>query len=364
MEMHTSGNSSRTSLARAHARPRAFLAALLCAVLATACGGEKPGNGDSSAAEATIQVGVLGILADAPLYVAQAEGYFEEAGLNVEIQTFGSTPDLLPALATGQLDVAWGGYAAGLIQAVARDIPVMLVASHARAVPGTTTVLFARDDLAGSKPEMSDLVRHKVAVNAPGNVMHAYLFKALSRTGIDPAAVDVTEMPFTNMPAALASGSVDAAITVDPLTSVVRAQKLGVEVTNGYEMWGESHDVGILMYSPDFAERQSAGESFMTAYLRAQRLIFEAYANDDPEAKELVLAAVKQQVSAIDEKIADSVFLNSGNPDGHIDRSSIQDFMDTFADMGMLDGVSSPDLEKRVDDSYVDAALEELGTHK
>lgn len=344
-------------------RRRPWMLARLVVVAAVLAGCSAPASGPG-AEGATIRVATLGILADAPFYVARSEGYFEEAGINVEIESYSSTPDLLPSLATGEVDVAWGGFAAGLIRAVGREIPVSLVASHARAVPETTTVLFARGSEApGERPELRDLLGGTVAVNAPGNALHAYLFEALTREGLDPNQVEVRSIPFPDMPAALASRTVDGAITVDPLTTIVQDRHLGVEVTNGYDMWGEAHDVGLLMYSPQFAEERAPAEAFMVAYLRAQRLIHEAYTGENASARERVLRAVEANIPGIEDATATRVFLNSGNPDGYIDRSSIDRFTNTFARMGMLDDTSDVNLEGRVDDSYVDAALEDLGRY-
>src|SRR2546423_9147313 len=70
----------------------------------------------------TVKVGVQGSAANAPIYIGYERGYYRDEGLNLELVLLPSANELLPALATGQIDVASGGIGAGLFNAVARRI--------------------------------------------------------------------------------------------------------------------------------------------------------------------------------------------------------------------------------------------------
>ncbi len=74
------------------------------------------------AAEA-IRIGVIGLIADAGIYVAVEKGYYREAGLDVKLEPFATSVKMLPVLSAGQLDVATGGVAARLFNGVARGPP-------------------------------------------------------------------------------------------------------------------------------------------------------------------------------------------------------------------------------------------------
>ncbi|UPQ86131.1 ABC transporter substrate-binding protein [Ignavigranum ruoffiae] len=63
-----------------------------------------------------------------PIYVALAEGYFEEEGLNLTISMPAEVDDPIKLAGAGQTDLAIS-YPAVLIQAVAEDVPVKAVAS-------------------------------------------------------------------------------------------------------------------------------------------------------------------------------------------------------------------------------------------
>src|SRR5829696_6542032 len=57
----------------------------------------------------TVKVGVQGSAANAPIYIAYERGYFRQEGLNVELINLPSANELIPALATNQIQVASGG---------------------------------------------------------------------------------------------------------------------------------------------------------------------------------------------------------------------------------------------------------------
>jgi ABC-type nitrate/sulfonate/bicarbonate transport system substrate-binding protein len=71
------------------------------------------GGQPASAADTPVHIGVIGILAEAGLYVAQERGYFAQEGLSVEFIKDLYGPNAFPALATGQID-AVGGAPSGL----------------------------------------------------------------------------------------------------------------------------------------------------------------------------------------------------------------------------------------------------------
>ena len=57
------------------------------------------------------------------------EGYFQEAGLDVEVVTFARAGEALPALAQGQLDVAAINVGSAALNVMAREAQIRVVAS-------------------------------------------------------------------------------------------------------------------------------------------------------------------------------------------------------------------------------------------
>ncbi|WP_170297185.1 ABC transporter substrate-binding protein [Georgenia thermotolerans] len=192
----------------------AALALAACSAGADAGEAGSP-TGGSGADSTTIKVGTLPIIEYAPLYIAEDQGYFEEAGLTVETQVMQNAAGIVPAVMNGQLQV---GEAAtiGYLNARAQNLPVTGIASAAitsKDADSDFSGLFVADE---SITSLSDLEGKKVAVNALKAAMHAAAAQSIALDGGDPANVEFISMPFPDMAAALERGDVDGVVVVEP----------------------------------------------------------------------------------------------------------------------------------------------------
>src|SRR5215216_3092625 len=69
-----------------------------------------------------------GLVSNAPIYVAQEKGYYQEQGLEIEFSRMQGGGEMIAPLASGQVDAAIGAPSAGLFNAIARDVPLRIVA--------------------------------------------------------------------------------------------------------------------------------------------------------------------------------------------------------------------------------------------
>jgi NitT/TauT family transport system substrate-binding protein len=88
-----------------------FMLAAFAAGTLAACGSGSPAtpasSGKSSASAITVKVGTAPISDFGQIFVAQAEGYFAKAGLNVETTTVSSGPEGIAAVKGGSLDITY-----------------------------------------------------------------------------------------------------------------------------------------------------------------------------------------------------------------------------------------------------------------
>ena len=165
----------------------------------------------------SITVGALPVVDTAGLYLAQQEGYFRQAGLNVTIVPITSGPKAIPEMESGKIDVVAGANYVSVFQAEAADHGQFTVlADGAACNPDTIEVLTA----AGSRiTTPADLAGKTIAVNALGNVQTLLTGVALQAAGVNPGMVHYKVVPFPDMTGALAAGRVDAISAVEPFIS-------------------------------------------------------------------------------------------------------------------------------------------------
>jgi NitT/TauT family transport system substrate-binding protein len=148
---------------------------------------------------APVRIGTTNSSSDAPLFIAQAKGYFKSEGLDVEFTEFDSAAKMIAPLGTGQLDVGAGSPAAGFYNAVARGLDVRMVADKGSMPQGYGYLpLLIRKDLvdSGKVKGIADLKGMKVALPAQGTTTDATLNEALKRGGLKWSDVEVVYMGF------------------------------------------------------------------------------------------------------------------------------------------------------------------------
>lgn len=188
----------------------------------SACGSGSPSGGaDGSAAEAggdleKITVGVIPIVDTAPIFLGDSKGFFEEEGLDLEIQTATGGSAIVPGIQSGSYDFAFSNYVS-LMVANDKGLNMKVVAN------GVTTTGDADKDFGAvvvteDSPIKSakDLAGKKVSVNNLSNIGDITVSQIVKDDGGDPQTVDFVEVPFPDAPAALENGIVDAAWILDP----------------------------------------------------------------------------------------------------------------------------------------------------
>src|SRR5689334_18506401 len=208
------------------ARVAGVLLALSVAVLlAAACSLLPAGLGRPR--QAAVKLAVSPLLTNAPLYVAQDEGFFAEQGLQVEFVKIAKTVDMIPPLTQGQIDVASTGLSFGTFNAIARGVILRFVADRGHQDPNgcTFNAIMARRELveSGELSSPAQLKGKRVAVNPTSN--GGYTMQALLATaGLTLDDVQLVDIPDTAAAAAFEQGSIDATTAGEPqVTQLVQA---------------------------------------------------------------------------------------------------------------------------------------------
>ncbi len=314
---------------------------------------------NAQAGATPVRIGTLGIIADAPIYIAVDRGYFAEQGLSPTLERFDTGAQMVAPMAAGQLDAGAGTPAASLFNAIARGLPLRIVADNARVAPGRSHIaLVARPDLLeGRLRDYADLRALRIAINARGTGTEIQLARALSRGGLTLADVDMQEVPFPDMLAALANRSLDAAITLEPFLSLGRARGV-LEVFHPVGDFYPDQQIAVLLYAPQFAAQIDAAGRFMVAYLRGLRDFNDAFYRD--VGREGVVEILARNTVVQDRALYATMIPHRVDRNGQVNREGLAADLDWYAAHGYLTG-EKPDLNAVVDLRFVDYALGQLG---
>jgi NitT/TauT family transport system substrate-binding protein len=165
-----------------------------------------------------LRVGTVASDSFAGAYFAQDLGYFEKAGLAVDVQTFPNGSAVSSAIAGNALDVG-AATPITLANAVAHDVPFVMIAAGglSTAKDPNTLLVVARNSPIHSA---NDLVGKTVAVTGVRALADALLNVWLTKNGVDATKVSRVEMPGGPMAAAIDRGTVAAALINEPARSL------------------------------------------------------------------------------------------------------------------------------------------------
>lgn len=166
-----------------------------------------------------IVIGYPAVTPALPLYLALEKGYFKELGLDVEAVAFANPQDVVEGIIAGRIQAAGNGVSSGNLAIGEANSPgnFKIICSN---ISNTRFVLEQFIVAKGSTFEkISDLNGKKVCSGlGPQNIALAKAI--LAKNGY--ADAQITPLPFDRHIAALLSGEVDAAYTLEPVGTVGR----------------------------------------------------------------------------------------------------------------------------------------------
>ncbi|MCM6778469.1 ABC transporter substrate-binding protein [Nocardia sp. CDC159] len=279
---------------RTHPRRALGIVALIvgAALIFTGCAGRSLTSGTTK-----VTVAVVPSTLFAPLYVARAKGYFDAEGITVHLQKVKAGQDAVGPAASGKVDVVAAGFSAGMFSAIASGLDLKIVGSMGLA-PGdakaSPSALEVARKLDGVVTTPADLRGRKVAIaGGPGAAGGFQVATVLQPAGLSLADVQVVNLGIPDMQAALANGSVDAALVAAPFTT--RMEKEGVARPLAVPPEGSSA-TGVI-YSGVFA-RGPAAQRFFDALVRASSDLQDGRAKSE-EVLTILAEATGQDIAVL-----------------------------------------------------------------
>jgi NitT/TauT family transport system substrate-binding protein len=323
-------------------------------VLAAAAAAFAGGLPRAASAADEVKVGMLRL--PTALFIGIDQGFFTAEGLDVKPVFFRSGAELVPALSTGQIDVATTSPGAALFNAMALGVNATIVADYwasGKDVPsGDSAYIMVRKDLAPYgqfKPK--DAKGLTVAVTAHGQMTELFADAYLASIGMQSSNVNVVDMPLPDMNAALVNHAVDIASTIDPYATMLVTQGTAVKVSNISALM-PNYVQAVMMYGQRMGKTdRSAGQRFLRAFAKANAYL---RAHLTTPAGRVTVAQIYQKYIPIDDPtLYEKIGLAVGPEKLDVvveGKFALRWQMEQYVREGLV--TTAPDLKKFVDNSF------------
>ena len=306
------------------ARVRLLVASVAVVALGlVGCSSPSPGGSSSPQGTDALTVSYIGSgTATLPLFIAEDKGYFEEEGLEVTGQSFGTAP--YPQAVAGEVDIVSGDHI-GAFQVATGGLPLVFLTETSQLIPGnhqfvtpTSTGLTKPEDLKGARIGMSNLVGSaKFALDA-----------MLEEAGLTEEDVEISQIALDALGPALELGNIDVAHLPGTFLDAAREAQDLTTIVDFADLPGLDGlpQAGYYTTQAAYQKDPEKFKRFVDAYHRASQ-----DALDDTD----MLTEVFIQYSKMDPAVADRLPLPSQVTES--DPAALQKLADMAFKVGLLD---------------------------
>jgi len=239
----------------------------------------------------TVRVGSSLNDSNAEAYYAVANGFFKQAGVNVEMTPFNNGAAAAAAVAAGSLNVAVQP-PMQIAQAVISGLPFVVIAAGAInsvSAPAAWICVSSSSTIRTAK----DLEGKTIALNALRSSSENLLDAWLAKNGVDLTKIRFLELPSAQMAPALERGTIDAAVLFEPAFTVAMGKGdlrvLGIPTAAMASPRNEFLQTTWYTTKQFAAENKEAVRRFASAIYLAAR-----WANTHPHDSGVILAGLSK----------------------------------------------------------------------
>lgn len=238
-----------------------FISLLLAAVLLftlAACGSKETSSGSADGEKRTLKIGYLPITHAVPLYIEKEQAKYKN--FDLELVKFGSWPELVDALNTGNIDGA-SMLVTLAMKAKEQGIDIKAVALGHR----DGNVLVTSKDI----NSVEDLKGENFAIPHKFSTHNILLYQMLKQNGLKYEDVVPIELPPAEMPAALAEGRIKGYVVAEPFGAASVAIDKGKVLYQDNEVWQNSIDCALVLRGELIEEESEIAQELVDLYVTA-----------------------------------------------------------------------------------------------
>lgn len=227
----------------------------------------------------------------APAVVALKKGYFDTEGLKVEDKKFSSGVDTRNAMIAGAVDIGTVGVTPFIVGASRGEMAALATVCYA----GKTALVMARAG-AGIKT-IADLRGRKIASQGGSTLDDVFKKRIAPEAKLTEKDYQIINVRFNDQVSALAAGSVDAMLNLEPFCSIAEERKLATPITDYYK-----YDLipNMLAVNRPFAEKHT---DTCVAFLRGWLRAVDLFAKQPQEAASIMLVVYRESCYDISEPL-------------------------------------------------------------
>ncbi len=288
---------------------RRLLIALVVVGLTTSCtkGADEAKEPNSTRARAVappmpkLTVGIQASPAMALTMIAEDQGFFDKAGVDVELKEFTAGKFALQAFLGGSLDVAVSGEVPVALSTL-QGSQFKVIGQVVERTINEVRVVARREPGMEEAGKYFKAKRRKLATSFGGGP-EFFTYRFLKHHGIDPTKVELISQKPEDMPASLSSGSVDAVAIFDPFARFAERSMAGKGIT-----FADPAIYSELYVASAMQKTIVARQADLVAFLKGLNEA-AAFATQRPDqAKAIVARRTKLERQVVDEIWSNFVF--------------------------------------------------------
>jgi len=294
------------------------------------------------------------------VHIGIDKGFFKKYDLEVEPIVFRSGAEIVPALSTGQIDIAATAPGAALYNALARGVNAKIVGDYIvfEKLPSLSGAVVRKELYDSGKIKTpKDLKGAKVAVTARGQAMQLLAGKLLETVGLRESDVNMVFMPQPDMLVGLQSGAIDVMFNSDPFITIAGDEKVGVELVNMYTILPD-FTLGVVMFGNRVLADRGLALRFMKGFTEANRFL---RSHEKMPGREEVVQIYQKHFPVKDPALYERSRFGTGRDTMESNvhgKNGLSEQLKWYAHRGLIP--TPPNLDASVDNSFAREAAEAL----
>ena len=278
----------------------------------------------------------------------------------MELTNFRTIAELIAPLGTGQLDLTALPLSVPLLAAADRGVEFKLVGDKAQGRPGWEYCwILLRKDLAdsGMVKTPADLKGTKVAIPSPAAQGDMVVQIMAEQAGLKPGDIEIVVLPFAESAAGLGNKAISAAFSCEPFIATGIQQGFAVKWIPNSRFYDGKVETSNVVFGSALLKDQDLARRWMIAYLKGNRDYTKAFTTK--EGRDEMINIIVKYTSVKDPKLYDLMEMPYQDPNGLMDRKSMDAQFKWYVEKGLYTGKKT--LDDIIDLSYVDYAVQRLG---